>query len=128
MPSQESEGVAGPLGNPQLCGLNVWRTLGDFHKANMRREHSLYMDFPGMQDRWTDRRGWHWIIYFMQDTNEFVGQRVDQYDIGDQWLGLPPLSTAETLPGTKDQRRMWTGGFARIHSTNCHCQRVDHKS
>jgi len=37
----------------------------------------------------------------MQDTNEFVGQRVDQYDIGDQWLGLPPLSTAETLPAPK---------------------------
>lgn len=66
--------------NQQLAGLNVWSTLADFYAANTSRRNSSEYDFPGINERWTDRCGWRWIVYFMSATWEIVAQRVDYYD------------------------------------------------
>lgn len=67
--------------NDQIAGLNTWLTLRDFYAADPRREASAQMDFPGSNERWTDRTGWRWILYFVKDTDEFVAQRVDHYEV-----------------------------------------------
>jgi hypothetical protein len=63
--------------NPQLSGLSVWPTLEEFYADDERRRKSEQVDFPAMNQRWTDRVGWRWIMFFMPATGEFVAQRVD---------------------------------------------------
>jgi hypothetical protein len=74
-------------GNPQLIGLNMWKTLEGFYNADKRRRDSAQMDYPGLNERWTDRSGWRWIVYYVVDTHEFAAQRVDHYD--QNYFGLP---------------------------------------
>jgi hypothetical protein len=67
----------GPYGNSQLSRFNVWPTLEAFYRADERRRESPQADFPGLGERWKDRAGWRWIVFFMPSTGEFVAQQVD---------------------------------------------------